>query len=174
MSPEERLTWLTDVLGPLDVASVAGFPVGLATVIPAAVSVGFSDVDSGLVAGDTDVRCEIICAAAGASAGVQQRAMAVAGTWNTLVGQGIPAQPGTLLPGLVDDPALTVHHGLLREPQIFDRGTPMVTEPGRMTLLLELVLLTDEEYGIAAEQGLDVLERRLRRRRMDLGDWGRE
>lgn len=174
MAPEERLAWLEGILGPLDVVDVGGYSVGLATVVPAAMSVGFSDVDSGLVAGDVDVRCEIICAAAGAGAGVQQRGMAVVGTWNTLVGQRIPAQPGTLLPGLVDDPALTVHHGYLREPRIFDRGTPMVTEPDRMTLLLELVLLTDEEYGIAAEQGLEVLERRLRRRRMDLGDWGRD
>ena len=43
-----------------------------------------------------------------------------------------------------------------------------------MTLLLELVLLTDDEYGIVSEQGPDVLERRLRRRRTDLGDWARD
>lgn len=106
--------------------------------------------------------------------------MAVAGVWNTLVNAGIPGQPGTALPGLVNDPALTVRHGLLREPQIFDRGTPLVNEPAtdgeaaRMTLLLELVLLTDDEYEIAAEQGIDVLERRLRRRQASLGDWGRD
>ena len=106
--------------------------------------------------------------------------MAVAGAWNTLVNAGIPGQPGTALPGLVNDPALTVHHGLLREPEIFDRGTPLVNEPAtddaqaRMTLLLELVLLTDDEYELAEEQGLEVLERRLRRRQTSLGDWARE
>lgn len=171
----------------MDLLDVNGMTIGIAPVLPAAVSVGFGEVDSGLVvdpssesdaAARTDVRCEIICAADGATP--QQRVMAVAGAWNTLVTAGVPGQPGTALPGLVNDPELSVHHGLLREPQIFDRGTPLVNEPAtdevpaRMTLLLELVLLTNDEYDIAAEQGLDVLERRLRRRQTSLGDWGRE
>ena len=186
MIPAETHAWLTDVLGPMDLLNVNGMTIGVAPVLPAAVTVGFSEIDSGLVvddsdadsAGLTEVRCEIICAADGATP--QQRVMAVAGAWNTLVNAGIPGQPGTALPGLVNDPALTVHHGLLREPEIFDRGTPLVNEPAtddapaRMTLLLELVLLTDDEYELAEEQGLEVLERRLRRRQTSLGDWARE
>lgn len=186
MTPAETHAWLTDVLGPMDLLNVNGMTVGVAPVLPAAVTVGFSEIDSGLVVDDpdadstgvTEVRCEIICAADGAIP--QQRVMAVAGAWNTLVNAGIPGQPGTALPGLVNDPALTVHHGLLREPEIFDRGTPLVNEPAtddapaRMTLLLELVLLTDDEYELAEEQGLEVLERRLRRRKTSLGDWARE
>ncbi|MBP3949243.1 hypothetical protein [Corynebacterium sp. Marseille-P3884] len=186
MTPAETHAWLTDVLGPMDLLNVNGMTIGVAPVLPAAVTVGFSEIDSGLVvddpdadsAGLTEVRCEIICAADGATP--QQRVMAVAGAWNTLVNAGIPGQPGTALPGLVNDPALTVHHGLLREPEIFDRGTPLVNEPAtddapaRMTLLLELVLLTDDEYELAEEQGLEVLERRLRRRQTSLGDWARE
>ena len=189
MTPPETHAWLTDVLGPMDLLNVNGMAIGVAPVIPAAVSVGFSQIDSGLVVDDpaagspdadtaTEVRCEIICAADGATP--QQRVMAVAGAWNTLVTAGIPGQPGTALPGLVNDPALTVHHGLLREPQIFDRGTPLVNEPAddgapaRMTLLLELVLLTDDEYEIASEQGIEVLERRLQRRQTSIGDWGRD
>lgn len=186
MTPAETHAWLTDVLGPMDLLNVNGMTVGVAPVLPAAVTVGFSEIDSGLVVDDpdadstglTEVRCEIICAADGATP--QQRVMAVAGAWNTLVNAGIPGQPGTALPGLVNDPALTVHHGLLREPEIFDRGTPLVNEPAthdapaRMTLLLELVLLTDDEYELAEEQGLEVLERRLRRRQTSLGDWARD
>ncbi|WP_087116976.1 hypothetical protein [Corynebacterium urinipleomorphum] len=187
MTPQETHAWLTDVLGPMDLLDVNGMTIGVAPVLPAAVSVGFSEIDSGLVvdpssdpdaAGPVDVRCEIICAADGATP--QQRVMAVAGAWNTLVTAEIPGQPGTALPGLVNDPEVSVHHGLLREPQIFDRGTPLVNEPAtgeapaRMTLLLELVLLTDDEYDIAAEQGLDVLERRLHRRQTHLGDWTRD
>lgn len=186
MTPAETHAWLTDVLGPMDLLNVNGMTIGVAPVLPAAVTVGFSEIDSGLVVdapdadstGLTEVRCEIICAADGATP--QQRVMAVAGAWNTLVNAGIPGQPGTALPGLVNDPALTVHHGLLLEPEIFDRGTPLVNEPAtdntpaRMTLLLELVLLTDDEYELAEEQGLEVLERRLRRRQTSLGDWARE
>ena len=193
MTPQETHAWLADVCGPMDLLDVNGMTIGVAPVLPAAVSVGFSQIDSGLVvddpaagtpdAGDgpttvTEVRCEIICAAEGATP--QQRVMAVAGAWNTLVNAGIPGQPGTALPGLVDDPALSVHHGLLREPQIFDRGTPLVIEPptddapARMALLLELVLLTDDEYEIASEQGIDVLERRLHRRQTNIEDWARD
>ena len=189
MTPQETHAWLTDVLGPMDLLDVNGMAIGVAPVIPATVSVGFSGIDSGLVVDDpetdgtgaapvTEVRCEIICAADGATP--QQRVMAVAGAWNTLVTAGIPGQPGTALPGLVNDPAPTVHHGLLREPQIFDRGTPLVNEPAtknapaRMTLLLELVLLTDDEYEIASEQGIDVLERRMHRRQTSLGNWSRD
>ena len=65
-------------------------------------------------------------------------------------------------------------HGLLREPEVFAQGTPLVREPGRITLLLELIALTDEEFGIASEQGYPVLERRLRRRGVDVKDWCRE
>lgn len=202
MGPQETHAWLADVLGPMDLLNVNGMVIGVATVVPCAVTIGFSEIDSGLVvdtavsagsdsgtgeatptsgtgeATPTDVRCEIICAAQGASP--EQRVMAVAGAWNTLVNAGIPGQPGTALPGLVNDPDLTVHHGLLREPEIFDRGTPLVNEPAtadapaRMTLLLELVLLTDEEYEIASEQGIDVLERRMHRRQTSLGDWSRD
>lgn len=190
MTPTETYAWLTDVLGPMDLLNVNGMTIGVAPALPAAVSVGFSRIDSGLVVDDheadgtrvapvTEVRCEIICAAGGATP--QQRVMAVAGAWNTLVNAGIPGQPGTALPGLVNDPVLTVHHGLLREPQIFDCGTPLVNEPAtddgapaRMTLLLELVLLTDDEYEVASEQGIEVLERRLYRRQTRIGDWGRD
>ena len=200
MTPQETHAWLTDVLGPMELLNVNGMVIGSATVVPSAVSVGFGEVDNGLVVdvtrqesgvanaesagtdidvytGPMDVRCEIICAAEGATA--QQRVMAVAGAWNTLVVAGIPGQPGIALPGLVNDPELTVCHGILREPQIFDRGTPLVRESAagnrnaRMTLLLELILLTDDEYGIAASQGLDVMERRMHRRRSNLGDWVR-
>ena len=173
MAPEETIEWLTNVVGPIEVRELAGFPIAVAQTMPLAATVGFSAEDTGLTLdadGVTSVRCELVCG--GGSA--EQRAMALAGTWNTLRDAAIPAQPGELLPQLIDDPDLTVHHGLLREPQLFDQGTPTFTEPGQMTLLLELVLLTDDEYEIVSGQGLDVLERRLRRRRTDLGDWGRD
>lgn len=47
-------------------------------------------------------------------------------------------------------------------------------EPGRLTLLLELVLLTDDEFAIASEQGGAVLERRMRRRGAAMADWHRD
>ena len=86
---------------------------------------------------------------------------------------GVPAQPGVLLEGVLDGLGADVRHGWLREPELFDRGTPLNREPGQLTLLLELVGLTDEEFDIARDQGLDVLSRRLRRRGTDVGQWNR-
>ena len=86
---------------------------------------------------------------------------------------GIPAQPGVLLEGALDDLGTTARHGWLREPELFDRGTPLYREPDRLTLLLELVALTDDEYTIARDQGLDVLTRRLRRRGTNTTEWNR-
>ena len=91
---------------------------------------------------------------------------------------GVPAQPGVLLEGLLDrielPEGVTVRHGLLREPELFAQGTPLYREPGQLTLLLELVCLTDEEFAIASEQSVESCLRRLRRRGTDLGDWCRE
>lgn len=91
---------------------------------------------------------------------------------------GVPAQPGVLLEGLLDrielPEGVTVRHGLLREPELFAQGTPLYREPGQLTLLLELVCLTDEEFAIASEQSVEACLRRLRRRGTDLGDWRRE
>lgn len=56
----------------------------------------------------------------------------------------------------------------------FSIGTPLYREPGQLTLLLELVVLTEEEYQIASEQGVDALATRLRRRGVDVSDWCRQ
>lgn len=182
MAPEELQSWLGQIIGPFEIQEYGGYPIATATTIPICVSFGFSEVDTGVImerpaykdpgSPDTDVRCELVCAAEGPSP--ERRAMAVAGAWNSLAALGAPAQPGVLLADLVDDPELNVHHGLLRDPQIFERGTPHFKEPGRMTLLLELVLLTDDEFEIVTEQGFEVFERRVRRRQAELGDWNRE
>lgn len=139
-----------------------------------AVTAGFSGTDLGLVLADDDatkVVCEVM-----AVGDVEKQVLAetVVDATRKLERLGVPGQPGVLLEGLLVDAPGTVRHGLLREPEVFAQGTPMVREPGRITLLLELIALTDEEFGIASEQGYPVLERRLRRRGVDVKDWCRE
>lgn len=140
---------------------------------PAACTVGFSQVDTGLSLDDdptTAVRCEIVAAGVVDKHTLGRAVVAAAREIETL---GVPAQPGVLLEGVLDGLGADVRHGWLREPELFDRGTPLNREPGQLTLLLELVGLTDEEFDIAREQGLDVLSRRLRRRGTDVGQWNR-
>ncbi|WP_080793039.1 hypothetical protein [Corynebacterium pacaense] len=100
------------------------------------------------------------------------------------------AQPGQLLPavGIVAGlPAqgFTVSHGILADPRIWGPEIPFVREEagqvstsapdeaselGRLTLPLQLILLTEEEFGIAAEQGGDVLMRQMAAAEVDLLD----
>ena len=95
-----------------------------------------------------------------------------------VAGLGVPAQPGVQLEDLftrADAPDwATVRHGMLREPELFELGTPLYREPGQLTLLLELVALTDDEFRIVSEQGYPALSRRLRRRDVDVADWFRD
>lgn len=88
-----------------------------------------------------------------------------------------PPQPGTLLPDVAQglDPRITARNGLLVVPYVWDEGVPHVhevsgggsgrhskevkvgvefTHPGRLTIAAQLVLLTDEEFRIAQEQGI--------------------
>lgn len=188
MTGEEVAVWLSNIFGELGLADIDGRRVAFSTLedgARAATSCGFSTVDTGLVIErdqTTEVRAELVVTSSSASDVELASALLAACDMLQEAAGGIPGQPGTLLPGLVERSHLaevsgggrTVRHGLLREPRLFEQGTPNFTEPGRMTLLLELVLLTDEEFEIARDRGLDGLETRLRRRATDLGEWTRE
>ena len=50
---------------------------------------------------------------------------------------------------------------------------PRVTEEGRLTVLLQLVMLTDAEYAYAAEEGAVALQQALGEAGIDLLDWHR-
>ena len=179
MTGDEAAAWLASVFDDLRLSLHDATPIASATLNgrPVAVTVGFSSVDSGLVMDadpSTSVRCELVCAAEQPAEVLEAAVVAAARELEML---GIPAQPGVVLEGLLDRvetaQITSVRQGYLREPQLFERGTPTYSEPGQLTLLLELVALTDEEYAIASEQGDYVLERRLRRRGVKLGDWHR-
>ena len=179
MRPNQAAEWLGSFFpaGPsLIDAPPAPFPALAAQGIAA--TCGFSEVDTGLaLEGETgtDVRCELVV-----RGGVEKQLLgaALGAAATMLLELGVPAQPGVGLEHLLDRVELpegvSVRHGFLREPRLFDQGTPLVREPGRLTLLLELALLTDDEYAIATEQGEAVLERRMRRRGAAMADWHRD
>ncbi|WP_018296794.1 suppressor of fused domain protein [Corynebacterium lubricantis] len=184
MTGEEKAVWLSNVYGEIALQDIEGRRIAFATLnddYRIANTVGFSDVDTGLVmqtAPSIEVRCEL--AVGSSQATDAELAAAAVGAWNFLESGNYTVQPGTLLPDFVQQTALkelkdiTVEHGVLREPTWFPQGTPNYSEPGRVTLMLELVLLTNDEYVIASERGIDKLDTRLRRRRTDVGDLRRD
>lgn len=176
MKTDQVAAWLGSFMD-IELMLIDDAAVALTTIntTPAACTVGFSQVDTGLIIdgdGATDVRCEIVTV--GGVVDKQLPGRAVVAAARAIERLGIPAQPGVLLEGALDDLGTTARHGWLREPELFDRGTPLYREPDRLTLLLELVALTDDEYTIARDQGLDVLTRRLRRRGTNTTEWNRE
>lgn len=147
-----------------------------------AATVDFGEVDTGLVlTGEehTDVRCELLAVAAESEVLLSA---AVIGAAEMLreAGGTVPAQPGVLLPdlgpraGVSTDGDLLMEHGLLIAPTLWEGQTPHVREDGRITLILQLAMLTEEEYAIAVDRGVDKLLHRLHRRGVDLADWRRE
>lgn len=176
MTGDELAAWLASVFPGMQLSLIDARAAATAELDGAnvAVTAGFSGTDLGLVLADDDatqVVCEVMAVG---DVDKQVLAQAVVDATRELERLGVPGQPGVLLEGLLADAPGTVRHGLLREPEVFAQGTPLVREPGRITLLLELIVLTDEEFGIASEQGYPVLERRLRRRGVDVKDWRRE
>ncbi|WP_342318851.1 hypothetical protein [Corynebacterium mayonis] len=179
MTGDEAVAWLGSIFDDLSLSLIDAIPTASATLNnrPVAMTVGFGQVDSGLVTDDAEalsVRCELVCTASQPAFVLSKAVIAAASELERLA---VPAQPGVLLEGLfagVDSVGpTTVRHGYLREPQMFAQGTPIYSEPGQITLLLELVALTDEEFSIGSTQGPLVMERRLRRRGVEVGDWAR-
>lgn len=138
----------------------------------------FGRVDTGLVSSEeafedrgvekqVEVRSEIFCVAS-AEPEVVERAVVAAASFlaesNTIQTGIVPAQPGQLLPavgvfgGLAEMPGIEVRHGLLVAPYVWSDGVPRMREDDRITTMLQLVMLTDDEYEYATTYGVDELQ----------------
>ncbi|WP_281279414.1 suppressor of fused domain protein [Corynebacterium tapiri] len=142
-----------------------------------AASIGFGDVDTGLVMEqdpETEIRCELLTFTNGSQADAAEAVLAAADLLKQANGV-VPAQPGTLLPDVVKRTQLstTLTHGALVAPTPWGGQVPQVQEDRRITLLAQLVLISDEEYQLAREKGVDALLTRLRRRAVNPNDWQR-
>lgn len=104
--------------------------------------------------------------------------------------QPLHAQPGQLLPGVgimanLPQEGYTVYHGILADPRIWGPEIPYVREEAgevnvqapdeagtlaRLTLPLQLILLTEAEFTLAREAGGDVLFQRMAEDEVDLLD----
>lgn len=108
-----------------------------------------------------------------------------------------PPQPGTLLPNVVQqmdadsDRKITARNGLLVVPYVWDDGVPHVhevtsggasrhskegdtdvefTHPGRLTIVAQLVMLTDEEAELAQTAGVAAVQERLVREGVNINN----
>lgn len=143
-----------------------------------AATVGFSDVDTGLRLVENPsvaVLSEILTVA---NVPENQAAGAVLGAAEMLreAGGEIQAQPGVFLPGLGEKAHLpgAMAHGMLAVPRLWGGQAPHLRFDDRMILMLQLFMLTDDEYEIATQDGLGKLFRRMQRRGADLENWGRD
>ena len=134
-----------------------------------------------------DVRAEILAVGLERPGEIAQLVSATAAMLSE-EGSGRLAQPGTFLPGLgaMVSPALTTKHGLLVVPYIWPQGVPTVTEhpdlttadgqpvapthPGRMTLIAQVIMLTEQEFLHGMTHGIDSLQARLAGGHADLRD----
>jgi len=140
-------------------------------------TVDFAVVDTGLETADEalPVRSELLAVA---TAGEQQIIDVLAAAATTLIDAAgvIPAQPGTMLPNLAARAGLdgvSVGHGLFVPPYLWGGQVPRMTEDDRLTVLLQLVMLTDAEHAFAVEEGVGALQQELGAAGIDLLDWQR-
>lgn len=143
-------------------------------------------IEAGLETEDgSDLRVEFITVVRGHTDQAVSLVTAVA----SMISQdpfSLSPQPGLILPELASslDSSMTAKHGLLVIPFLWDDGVPHLhevvatgrrskeaqeggagavefTHPGRLTLPVQLIMLTDEELEIAEQQGVDTLQRKL-------------
>lgn len=140
-------------------------------------TVDFAVVDTGLETQDEaiPVRSELIAVA---RVGEQKIIDVLAAATTMLIDAAgvIPGQPGTMLPNLVDKAGLTdvtVAHGLFIAPYLWGGETPRMSEPDRLTVMLQLIMLTDSEYAYAVEEGVGPLQQAIAEEEIDLLDWRR-
>ena len=132
-----------------------GYPTILATFeteeqISLCSTIGFNEVDTGLESGGLDVRCEFF----------------------TIT----EAQPDTIIPGIglaVLPEHLTVCHGLFVAPEVWGPSVPQFIEEDRWTLMLELLLITEDEFNYAVTYGARDLLDELEKTGVNLLDWQR-
>ncbi|MDN6460872.1 MAG: suppressor of fused domain protein [Corynebacterium flavescens] len=140
-----------------------------------AVTTAFADVDTGLQHAEQgiDVRCELLAVARASQEDVATAVNAAADMLER-AGGVLPAQPGVLLPGGGDVAKHGVHHGLLIVPYLWGGQTPQVAEEKRLTLVCQLLMLTDSEYAYAVEEGVGAFQEAVAEQGIDLLDWSRE
>ncbi|MBP3089432.1 hypothetical protein EML15_09805 [Corynebacterium sp. sy017] len=141
-----------------------------------AATLNFNAVDTGLVAGDKSVRSELFALARAEMPTVASVVLAAADTFAQNIGT-LTAQPGTMLTDLAQRASLpetiSVRHGLCISPFVWQGQVPQYTEKHQLTALLQVVMLTQEEYEYATAYGVVELQKEMGKAQIDLNNWSR-
>lgn len=141
-----------------------------------ATTLNFADVDTGLESDGVDVRSEIFTVARTTTNTAMHAVHGAAAILRASEG-ALPAQPGTLVPAIGEATGfpsdVTVKHGLLVSPYVWGGDVPQFTEDGRLTVLLQLVMITDDEFNYAVTYGVDELQQQVIEQGINIHDWGR-
>ena len=197
MNLEEGAYWVNSLFPVvLGFRRVDDFHVGCANLGDSqqlACSADFGRVDTGLITQDqggqtVEVRSELFTIGR-VDEIAAARVVGAAAAFLRAAKGSIPAQPGSLIPGLGVlaelDEKFTVRHGLLSVPYVWGREVPQMTEAagdvhgeetgeaGRLTVMLQIILLTDDERDFALTYGIGDLQQELTRTGVDLLDWQR-
>ena len=130
MTGDELAAWVDSIFPGIELAlyDSSAVATSIHRDLPVAITLGFSSVDTGLTMQgdpDTQVACEIVVRG---DVDKQVLATTAVEAARMVAGLGVPAQPGVLLEDLftrADAPDwATVRHGMLREPELFELGTP--------------------------------------------------
>ncbi|MGP6175126.1 suppressor of fused domain protein [Corynebacterium sp. A21] len=197
MNLDEGAYWV-DSLFPteLDFHRVGDFHVGCADLgekQQLACTADFGRVDTGLSTPGPDgppmdVRSELFTIGRVAEIDAARIIGAAANFLRNAAGR-TPAQPGQLIPGLGIlaelEEDFTVRHGLLSVPYVWGPEVPQQLEPAgevhgegagelpRLTVMLQIIMLTDDERDFALTYGIGDLQQELARSGADLLDWRR-
>ncbi|MCF4005696.1 suppressor of fused domain protein [Corynebacterium uropygiale] len=85
----------------------------------------------------------------------------------------LPAQPGMLLPEPLDVPGCTVSRGLLVVPWVWGPQVPHLAEKHRQTMMLQLLMLTEEEAQYAHTYGVGALQEEMVNTGINVMEWTR-
>lgn len=139
-----REVWLDDVL-PSDKREDIDFQIRRGD--GWACTLNFATIDTGLVTSEgVSVRCELLTRTSDPAAARVLNEVA------RILAQGVfEAQPGTVIAGVaaaaeLDFARYSVRHALLISPDMWGGPVPQLQEEGKLTLVLQVVMLTEEEY----------------------------
>lgn len=171
MNLQEAAVWIDGLFpGEVSIEKVGGFHVASFADDGQfiASTLDFQQVSLGLESNGDDIRVELF-AVANRPEGLQELVLAAATMAQDM---GLALQPGVVLPGvgkLVQTP-LSVQHVLCVAPFPWGGDVPHYREGGRLTLMLQMLPLTDDELVHLRAYGLAQLQQDLVAQQVDILD----
>lgn len=197
MNREETSFWVGTFLpGEVKESETDGSQGNMLTLLStkdAAVTNGLAEIPTGLTvdAAPLELRCELLLAGNPGTEVLTQTLTAVASLVSAQP-EAYPLQPGTVIPMIGArarlSRSLTVRHGILVPPFMWAGQSPNMTEQpgdvhthggwassqlGRMTVLLQILMITDAELNLIETTGPAGLIDGLLKAHTDLMDWRR-